>query len=66
MYQSRDILSQGTINLGDKGSQNIHTGTHRFGTSRHPTYEISGTFFFGVLNDDKMLALFKLISYQQR
>jgi len=27
----------GTINLGDQGSQNIHTGTHRFGTSRHPT-----------------------------
>jgi len=29
MYQSRDIVSQ--------GSQNIRTGTHCFGTSRHLT-----------------------------
>jgi len=27
----------GTIYLGDQVSQNICTGTHRFGTSRHPT-----------------------------
>jgi len=27
----------GTIRLGDQGSQNIRTGSHRFGTSRHPT-----------------------------
>jgi len=27
----------GTIHLGDQGSQNIRTGTHRFGTSCHPT-----------------------------
>ena len=37
----RDISMQGhcvsgTIHLGDQGSQNIHTGTHRFGTSCHP------------------------------
>jgi len=27
----------GTIHLGDQGSQKIRAGTHRFGTSRHPT-----------------------------
>jgi hypothetical protein len=29
----------GTIHLGDQGSQNIRSGTHRFRTSRHPTFE---------------------------
>jgi len=37
MYQSREIVSQGKINLGTWGSRDIRTGTHRFGTSRHPT-----------------------------
>jgi len=41
-YNDRDVSIQGhcvsgTIDLGDQGSQNIRTGTHRFGTSRHPT-----------------------------
>jgi len=26
----------GTFDLGDQGSQNMRTGTHRFKTSRHP------------------------------
>jgi len=28
----------GTIYLRDQGTQNIRTGTHRFGTSRHTTH----------------------------
>jgi len=31
----------GTIHLGDQWSQNIRTGTHSFGTYRHPTLLIS-------------------------
>jgi len=41
VHNDRDVSMQrhcvsGTIHLGDQGSQNIRTGTHRFGTSRHP------------------------------
>ena len=37
-----DVLMQGhcvigTNHLGDQTSKSIRTGTHRFGTSRHPT-----------------------------
>jgi len=35
----------GTIHLGDQGSQNIRTGTHRFGTSRHPP-----SFYFYIMD----------------
>jgi len=40
----RDVSMQGhcvsgTIHLGDEGSQNIWTGTHRFRPSRHPTIQ---------------------------
>ena len=31
----------GTIHLGDQGFQKISTGTHRFGTSRHLTENIT-------------------------
>jgi len=42
MQNDRDISLQAhcvseTIHLGDKGSQKIRKGTHRYGTSRHPT-----------------------------
>jgi len=42
MQNGRDVSMQGhcvsgTIHFGDQGSQKIRTGTHRFGTSRHPT-----------------------------
>jgi len=42
MHYDRDATIQGhcvsrTINVGDQGSQKIRTGTHRFGTSFHPT-----------------------------
>jgi len=30
----------GTTHLGEQGSQKIRTGTHRFGTSRHPSVPI--------------------------
>jgi hypothetical protein len=44
----RDVSMQGhfvsgTIHLGDQGSQKIRTGTHRFGTSRHPTQPITSS-----------------------
>ena len=42
VQNGRDVSMQGhcvfgTINQGDQGSQNILTGTNRFGTPRHPT-----------------------------
>jgi len=42
VQNDRDVSIQGhcvsgTIHLGDHGSQKIRTGTHRLGTSRHPT-----------------------------
>ena len=43
VQNDRDVSLQGycifgTIDLGDQGSQNNHTGTHCFGMSRHPTH----------------------------
>jgi len=35
----------GTIHLGAQGSQKIRMGTHRFGTSHHPTKKILGQNF---------------------
>jgi len=29
----------GTIHLGDQGSKQIRSGTHRLGTSHHPTVD---------------------------
>jgi len=37
MYKCRDIVFPGQSIQGNKGSQKIRTGTHRFGTSRNPT-----------------------------
>jgi len=42
VQNGRDVSKQwhcvsGTIHLGNQGSQNIRTGTQRFGTSRHHT-----------------------------
>ena len=41
MHNDRDVSMQGHYVtsddiLGNQGSQKIPTGTHRFGTSRHP------------------------------
>ena len=47
MHNDGDVSTQGhcvsgTIHLGDQGSQKIGTGTHRFGTSRHPFTFVQG------------------------
>ena len=44
MQNDRDVSLQvnwvpGMIRLGDQGSQNIRAVTHRFRTSRHPTFD---------------------------
>jgi len=36
MYQSREIIFLLRL-IGDQGSHKFRTGTHRSGTSRHPT-----------------------------
>jgi len=53
MHNDRDVSIQGHCvarddQFGDQGSQNLRTGTHRFGTSRHPTkfYGNGWTFLF--------------------
>jgi len=44
VQNDRDVSMQGhcvsgSLHLGDQGSENIRTGTHRLGTSRHPTVQ---------------------------